>query len=150
MRRPHGGDIAVMAAVLGVVAAVAGGLHLMGTPSEVRLERLDERRVRDLKRISRAVDAYRSRYGRLPATLDELPRQPQSDPDLDGLHLRDPATERMYGYHARGDSAYVLCAMFQRESAHGTPGEEDAFWSHGAGRHCFEIVAGDAGYPRTR
>jgi hypothetical protein len=48
----------------------------------------------------------------------------------------DPVTGAPYEYAARGPEQYTLCAVFAGGSA-----DEADFWSHGAGRQCFEMVA---------
>jgi len=118
-----------------VIAAVVGGLLLLGSPTAERLQRLDNRRVNDLKLISNAVNAYWTQHKRLPVALDELSQQPGPN-----LNFRDPTTGQLYEYHALGDSTYELCATFQRDSAQESPGQNRDFWSHGTGRQCFEIV----------
>ena len=45
---------------------------IIGLPSEERTRQIDERRVEDLQRISRAVEVYHTRHQRLPQSLDEL------------------------------------------------------------------------------
>ena len=126
-----------------VIAAVVGGLLLLGSPTKERLQRLDNRRVNDLKLISKAVDAYWTQYKRLPVTLDELSQQPVPTLNFCDLNFRDPTTGQLYEYRTLGDSTYELCATFQRNSAQESPGQNRDFWSHGAGRQCFEIVMHD-------
>jgi type II secretory pathway pseudopilin PulG len=65
--------IAIVFAV--VVGAIAGGFFLLGTPSEERTRRLDERRLSDLRRLQLATDLYWTRNGRLPLTLDDLAKE---------------------------------------------------------------------------
>ncbi len=125
----------VYATIAVVAAAIATGLYISGPPSEQRLERLDERRVADLRQLSAALRRYYAETAALPADLAEL---------ADGLRLSslplDPATAERYGYAVAGDAEFELCAEFSRnaESVLG-----DDFWSHGAGRHCFEFDYSD-------
>ncbi len=83
-----------------VLAAVVGGVLLMGSPSEQRQRQLDRRRVDDLQKIAAAIDVYRTRQQRLPASLDDLGQAPGRGPSF-----RDPATGLAYEYRVRGDSA---------------------------------------------
>lgn len=126
---PHRAAAITSAAV--VSAAVIAGLYFSGSPSEQRLFRLDERRVADLQRLSGALNAYFMDTGELPADLERL---------LDGYRLsrlpRDPATDTTYAYAPLGERRFELCAEFSRESAHHS---DESFWSHGAGRKCFEF-----------
>ena len=125
------------------IAAVVGGLLLLGSPTEERMYRLDNRRVNDLKRISRGIDAYWTQYKRLPVSLDELLQQPLPNLNLSTMSFRDPTTEQLYVYHTVGENTYELCAIFQRDSARKSQEQNRDFWSHGAGRQCFELVAHD-------
>ena len=105
------------ASVTAVVAAVAAGLIILGSPAQERERRIDDRRVADLHGIAAATDLYWSRHSRLPASLDDLTAEP-------GLRIytRDPATSEFYGYQALDSARYEVCATFDRES--GTaPGE---------------------------
>ena len=126
-----------------VIAAVVGGLLLLGSPAEERLLRLDIRRVNDLKLISRGIDAYWTQNKRLPVSLDELLQQPLPKLNLSDKSFRDPTTEQVYEYHTVGENTYELCATFQRDSARESQEQNRDFWSHGAGRQCFELVAHD-------
>jgi hypothetical protein len=101
----------------------------MGTPRDLRKERLDERRVADLNQLSRMVDFFQSRRGALPSSLDELSREP----GVASLP-RDPENDQPYEYRVKGPKAYEVCAVFDRASE----GDGHSFWWHGSGRHCFE------------
>jgi hypothetical protein len=57
-----------------VLAAIVAGMVMLGSPSDERARRLDERRVSDLAGIRNAVNFFSDRNGRLPASLDELSR----------------------------------------------------------------------------
>lgn len=113
-----------------VVGAIGGGFYIMGSPSDARTQRLDERRLQDLRAISTWVDVYWSRHSRLPESLDELGAQ-------SGMveQIRDPVSRVQYEYSATGPKQYRLCALFARNST-----DTANFWSHSAGRQCFDIV----------
>jgi hypothetical protein len=102
------------------------------------MRRLDERRVQDLVSISRAMNGYWTRNGRLPAVLGELLQSPATY-----VESRDPLTSQPYSYAVVGATMYELCADFQldlrEERAYFSP-----FWSHPAGHHCFRLEAGDS------
>lgn len=115
-----------------VIAGVAGGLMILGPPSEERINRFDRRRVEDLQRIEQAVNVYRTRYGRLPTSLEELAREAGI-----GINARDPGTMDAYEYRPLDDRKLELCAVFERESEQ-APAFAGGFWSHGAGRRCFQ------------
>jgi type II secretory pathway pseudopilin PulG len=128
----------VIASSLVVVAAVAGGLFLAGSPATRRARRLD-----DL--LSAAIDQYRREHGSLPADLDALDRSPRTT-----AKLTDPETGVRYEYRmlepASDHPSYQLCASFGAETGegkggrHGSDGRSD-FWRHHGGRQCFTIEA---------
>ncbi|MFQ5737884.1 MAG: hypothetical protein ACE5JX_02645 [Acidobacteriota bacterium] len=157
MKVPSGAHVLIGLAIGVVVVAVVSGLIVLGPPSEQRARRLDERRVEDLRGITRAVDLYWTRHGRLPTSLDELLRESGVN-----INSNDPSTTQLYDYRVLGDKTYELCAHFQRDSPEpsqpvskpkeravislddldslpvpATPPDK-GFWSHGAGRQCFQ------------
>jgi hypothetical protein len=119
-----------------VLAAIAVGIGLIGWPADERVRQIDVRRVQDLAGVSRTLDLFWTRNGRLPASLGELSKEPGA-----GVTTRDPATGAEYEYQAIDARTYELCAQFESDSAElGRPGGAD-FWSHGAGRQCFRREA---------
>jgi hypothetical protein len=123
-----------------VVATVVWGLLEVGLPQTRRLERLDERRVEDLRALVRAIQARVRDPGRpgrlarsLPRTLEEVAAQARDT----RLALRDPGTGEPYLYRVTGETTYELCATFAQACASAPA----AFWDHPAGRHCFRIDA---------
>ena len=133
MSAPTRAQIAGGVATLAVGAAVVAGMFVLGAPSEERVFRLDERRVRDLGTIAGSVDVYWTRYQRLPGSLAELRTQMGT-----AVSLNDPATGTAYEYRVtEGEPAYELCATFERDSSSDERPSSDLFWSHRAGRQCF-------------
>jgi hypothetical protein len=120
--------------VLAVVAVLAAGLRIVGSPAAQRIRRLDERRVGDLQAVAYAVDAYWKQTKRLPQSLDELTPSPRV-----AIQTRDPVSKAPYVYRALTADTYELCAEFEGDAKTGTP---TTFWSHPAGRHCFRLTAG--------
>jgi len=133
----RGRAILIVAATV-VVGSIVAGAILVGTPARGRLERLDTRRLEDLRGIVRAIDEFHGRADRLPASLAELAEDPRID-----VFVSDPGSGAEYGYRTLGDRAYELCASFDLESAPSTPRTSDPFWAHQRGRSCFEIEARD-------
>jgi hypothetical protein len=114
-----------------VVAAVAVGIGILGSPAGERVRQLDQRRVEDLDRIARAVDVYWSRLQRLPPAVEDLNETGAL------VNAFDPVTGVAYEYRPLEDRVFELCAQFDRPSSEpGRPGIE-GFWSHGVGRQCF-------------
>jgi len=131
--------IVVIASIVVVAAVVVGGLIMMGPPSDERARRLDARRRQDLQGIQAFTDIYFGRHARLPASLDDLARE-----DGAGVKIRDPRTAASYEFHVIDQKKYELCAIFERASTEGDPRPGD-FWSHGAGRRCFELKVKEQG-----
>jgi type II secretory pathway pseudopilin PulG len=71
-----------------VLAAIVGGLMLTGSPGALRLLRLDEQKVQDLRNLATAIDNYEDRHKTLPETLEALTAEEQ----WNVLRLADPET----------------------------------------------------------
>jgi hypothetical protein len=125
------GKRALIAVLVSVVAlVVVTGIMIIGPPSEERVRRIDARRVDDLQRIARSVEAHYSSHKQLPSSLEEL----AAEANLALLVPRDPVTAQSYGYRKINETSYELCGMFDRKS------EESRFeelWVHGEGKQCF-------------
>ena len=100
------------------------------------MRRLDARRVEDLRALAGAVDLYWSRGGALPGALDSLTQEQGFAPQV-----ADPETGRPYEYRILGGDTYELCASFARGTDTEPPETRSDFWSHGAGRQCFQLEA---------
>ena len=128
------GRAAGVIATVAVVGAVAVGIYLLGSPSEERTLRLDDRRTADLITLAGAVDVFWTRHQRLPASLDELRSEP-----VGRLDLQDPSSGRSYEYRALAERSYEVCAVFERDSAaRDSPARADGLWAHRPGRQCFK------------
>lgn len=126
------------AATLVVVATIAWGFFLVGSPSTRRLERLDEQRLDDLRTIAREIQTMvedpndkGTLKETLPKTLDEAAQRAR----VERLNLSDPETGEVYTYRATGETTYELCATF----THPRDSDASVFWNHPAGKHCFKI-----------
>ncbi len=117
---------------LAVAIAVISGLYIGGSPGEQRLLRFDERRVEDLRVLSRAIERRWNRTELLPQELEEL---------VDGQRLGsiplDPKTGLGYVYESISINAYRLCADFSKSAV--KPQTND-FWAHESGYQCFEFT----------
>ncbi len=128
---PPSRTVVGVVAIVVVAAAVVVGLVRLGSPSEERSRRFDERRVEDLRRIADNVDLYLTREGTLPTSLEALRASP-----LPPIRITDPARGTLYEYAATGDTTFELCGQFDAERSRRRPNE---FWAHPAGRYCFEL-----------
>ena len=121
-----------------VAASVVAAVVSMGTPGQQRMERQDERRVRDLDRLKDEIERWAERTGSLPVDMGALAR-----PGV-RLSAQDPFTGKPYGYLAQGKRTYRLCAVFETDTAvaeRGRYGRAD--WPHPAGRHCVDMKLPD-------
>lgn len=130
------GSVLLGAAAVVVVAAVVAGLFVLGSPSDERARRIDDRRVADLQGIRAATDLYWTRHSRLPASLDDLTAEP-------GVTIRtsDPTTSEIYRYQPLDSLRYEVCASFEQESREMARDPKRDLWAHGVGRQCFRIEA---------
>jgi hypothetical protein len=126
-----------------VLATIVTGFLVTGSPWNARQQRFDDRRVEDLQNINNAIQDYalgesrfrplaeRSIERALPATLERV------EAVATGLRpdIRDPQTDRPYGYEVLSERRYRLCAEFGFERDQELAPE----WNHPAGAHCFEF-----------
>ncbi len=121
-----------------IIGVVIGAFFLVGSPGKGRQQRFDDQRSQDLQTIRYGgVDAYIQRTGNLPASLDEIQKtiviSSTSNPFV------DPETGKPFEYQKAGDAAFTLCATFDLPSDASTSGNGDVFWTHAAGRACFNF-----------
>ncbi len=129
-------SITLIAAQVAVALfAVSAGLWMLGPPSEQAALRIDDRRVEELRAIARAVDVYYERNSELPESLDALKAALEAT-----LVTEDPETGAAYVYRPGDEKAFELCADFAKASLSVS---RDTMWTHGAGRQCFPLEAGD-------
>ena len=130
----------VVAAVVVVVATLGYSVYLVGTPGQQRDVRLDERRVDDLRDISRNIDTYLEINDAMPESLQDL-----RGPRFYVQSIEDPETGVLYPYRVIEGPAYELCATFTTDSTEGRRGERRSFsetaWDHGIGLTCFQLTA---------
>lgn len=136
MTRLGGRSLFIGAAVALVVIPLVIGLIVLDSPADERRQRLDRRRVDDLRRIAAAADLYWTRRRRLPVSLADLAQEPGTD-----VAVTDPGTAQPYGYHVRGTSTYELCAHFETQRDQEAFGDRGNFWAHGPGPKCFRLDA---------
>lgn len=96
-----------------VIALIFWSFHIMGTPKQQRLLRLDDRRVQDLQSIQSQVINYWQQKEKLPVTLNDLVNP------ISGTSLPvDPEFEqgKNYEYNLKVDNknvhSFELCATF--------------------------------------
>jgi type II secretory pathway pseudopilin PulG len=120
----------VFAAVLSIaaIAAVAAGFVIIGSPAQIRVHRLDDERVSELRNLTNAIAGYRRSHNRLPDTLDEL-QQTGTWPAM---------RHGPYEYRPTGAFTYDLCTDFSAASDGASlPAGQTDPWRHGSGHVCF-------------
>ena len=129
-------------AIVGI--ALVWGLMIVGSPASERLQKFDERRVEDLKKIeseihnivydlrsSRPYPAELTIVNPIPETLVEV--QERAEYTRPSIH--DPETSSLYDFVRLSDTRYELCAVFNKERKE----QFDVSWNHPSGRHCFDF-----------
>jgi hypothetical protein len=111
-----------------VIAAIAAGLWLIGSPKEQRIRRIDGRRLGDLQSIERQIDVYWTRHEALPESLQAL----QGEPGLAPAPI-DPVRGEPYSYRLLDEDSYELCAVFD------TVSRDPELWAHEKGPACFRF-----------
>lgn len=150
-----------------VILSLVWSISIIGTPSEMRMKRIDDTRLSDISRIQNEIYNHFQTTDKLPTTLSEL------DDAFQGYTVpNDPITGEAYEYRViqqpvvRNNiqlnrkelitpATFELCATFDTERKYtdrGTPvimdkmysasnyyyqGDTSAFWNHDAGRTCF-------------
>ena len=127
-------NIFIASIVTAIVAAVIGGVILLGSPAKERMRKLDKRRVENLRAITSAVDLYWTRHKSLSPSIESLSKEP-------GLSLNtlDPETGQPYEYKVLNERNYELCTNFAFATAEEQNIYYKDFWSHGPGRQCFHL-----------
>jgi hypothetical protein len=153
--KPTPGRVLALVASAAALAAVAYGLYLAGSPAKERARRLDAQRLGHLEQIASAVDAYYSKYAKVPASLDEIDGSGPNQVASAAGALEDPETRQRYEYRVTSPSSYELCAAFALPSedpanpAGGYPPYYAQSWKHAAGRFCFPVDAAARAKPLT-
>ncbi|MCF7831657.1 MAG: DUF5671 domain-containing protein [Candidatus Pacebacteria bacterium] len=153
-----------------VIAAIIISFCVIGSPSEQRAWRMDERRIQDLQSLQWQVISYWQQKESLPINIKEL-----SNP-LSGFSLPvDPEFTKglTYEYEKNNDMQFSLCATFSAEmpqgwqeysggggvmpmfsegrdmavSSYPSMGGTNESWDHDAGRTCFERTIDPELYP---
>lgn len=138
--------VLIVLAVAVVLAAVAAGLAVVGSPEQARLEKLDRKRLSDLRRIVQGINIYWTRHAALPVSLDPLEEELSFEVDLN-----DPETEAPYPYRVLGSELFEVCATFATECSNGHRncadwyGQQDSrIEGHAPGEECFRLAPVEA------
>lgn len=148
-----------------VIATIAAGVLIMGTPAQVRLYRIDNEKVGHLQNIQWQVVNYWQSHEKLPEKLSDL------DDPLSGYKASvDPQTGEQYKYEviSADKLSFKLCATFNADTqsptrsdlavrpVDGGKGALSDSWWHGVGEVCFvrtidpELYPPYPPYPKVR
>lgn len=151
-----------------VIVLIVWSFSVIGSPSEQRAWRLDERRVQDLQSIQWQVISYWQQKEALPTALKDL-----SNPISGFMNPVDPEFEKglVYEYRKTADMTFELCATFTADMPQGwhegyggsrpmlggvymedsvSPypgGGLNESWDHKIGRTCFSRTIDPDMYP---
>ena len=133
-----------------VVASVAGGLLFMQSPTQVRLKKIDNVRVSNLRALENTIVAFHRKYKKLPESLEEM-RRPDVFPVAN--NLKDP-TGKAYEYRKIDDRSYELCAFFDTDTLSEDESKETPYtpyqWPHKPGRYCFGLNVEEIPLPSAK
>ena len=149
--------VGIAVAVL-LVATIASGFYIIGSPMDARLYKFDEQKVMDLQNIQWQLIHYYQQKERLPTALAEL-----QDPISGFMIPVDPQTGAAYTYKS-DKLAFQLCAEFNKDARPSSqypmvarPMSEPEFgvdgdlaqspWNHGPGVMCFDREIDPERYP---
>jgi hypothetical protein len=132
-------SIIVIVVSLLVIGSIIYGFTTVGFPANSRGEKLDATRVEHLRNIKSAIESYASSKNVLPKTLQEVKK------DLTYTSIKDPETEKEYGYFVTGEETYKLCANFATASEDDKNTDNQSLYydsytaefRHPKGEHCF-------------
>ncbi|QQG42288.1 MAG: hypothetical protein HYW15_02095 [Candidatus Giovannonibacteria bacterium] len=144
-KAPH--KVFCYGASLIILAAIAAGFFLVGSPKEERARKFDDQRVQHLQLIQSEIINYWVKKAALPKNLNEL-----NDPIRGVAIPKDPESGAEYIYETARAENFKLCATFNLSSldqSANTPkravpiypeniyyGNEN--WAHGADQTCFD------------
>ena len=136
------------------IAAVVSGFVVFGSPTHVRMLKLDAQKVQDLQMLQSQVVTHWQQKHALPATLAA------TVDSLGGYTIpRDPQSGTEYRYEVAGPLSFKLCATFNeptpvtdgqggyaRATSYPSTAGEDS-WYHASGEVCFTRTIDPDRYP---
>ncbi len=110
IKHPKHSRIVAVATIALTILTIAGGFYILGTPSDIRMLRMDREKLEDLQQLQwQIVEYYRSKE-ELPRALSALSNS------LTGYTVpTDPQSGEQYRYEVTGELSFTLCAVFNRD-----------------------------------
>lgn len=136
-----------------VSAAIIAGFFMVGSPSALRFQKIDDQRIADLQMLQSQITNYWQAKNKLPTSLADL------NDSLRGITVpQDPQTKTDYVYEMKSAQVFDLCATFSAVqdktnpsqnyyAPYGISGNTD--WFHPAGYYCFERTIDPAFFKNT-
>jgi len=126
-------SVAAMVATVVFLGVVILGFWKTRGPSTQRLIRGDERRLRNIYQLATQINSQYSSHGKeLPAELNASQK----------TQYKDPVSGKPLEYYPRPPSGYTICAAFDTRGPKDEAEGAFAFWTHTAGRKCYEFEVG--------
>lgn len=119
-----------------LIASIAWGFAVLGSPRTQRLFKYDQQKISDLQNIGSQIDSFYYNKGILPKNIEEI----MSNSSYYVTQV-DPETKQPYEYVKTSDTSYNLCAEFNKSSDEknnkGYYLYSDKTWRHESGHYCF-------------
>lgn len=143
-----------------IIAAIIGGLMMVGGPSQARDEKIDAKRLSNMQQTARVISCYAHNENDVPQTsqpaktaLDErniIPRlSANGRPNCASLKWEtDPVTKEEFEFQRISKNSFELCAVFIRKG-NSRRGQNRTVYNRNrnvldttqprerAGRHCY-------------
>lgn len=137
-----------------IVASIAWGFSVLGSPRTQQLLKYDRQKINDLQNMKNQVESFYSSKGTLPKTIEEISNGGYYNPQK-----IDPQTEKPYEYARTSDTSYNLCAEFNKASDDKNANNSryyyeysygNAAWTHPAGQYCFKETINPSIYSNSK
>lgn len=132
-----------------VLAAIVGGMLLIGSPMTQRNMRIDAQQISDLNMLSENIVQFWQRKGTLPSELVDI------EDDLLGISVpKSPEGQPPYVYNVKSDLSFELCASFLTDTTQDAQTDKRGFltsemrWQHSIGKTCFSRTIDPKLFPK--
>lgn len=124
------------ASITVVLVTFIASMFFVDSPTETRKRKIDAQVLNDFEMINSNLEMYYQSLKKMPTDLNELVDEFKET----GLHLKNPADDKMYEYKVIGEREYSLCANFlasnKIEENDVTMYDQSGRWPHDAGYQC--------------
>ena len=136
---PH---IISLLSIILVVSGIIWSIHVFGTPSEIRNQKLDSQKLQDINSTKTYIEYYVRQNKSLPPTLQDIT-------NVDTQSLVNKETGEYYVYTpgnfinnaSSSNFSYNICMTFHTSSDKMGQNDYSYYWrAHKAGYQCFNII----------